>query len=173
MNDAAHYAAIFAGLRPTIESPRLLLRPFVPDDGAAIERHAGEREVARTLLAMPHSCPGGAAVTWITRFETGHHHAEVGYWLRHDRWGTGIVTEATAALSKWAFRELGLNRVFARHMAANPASGAVMRKTGMTLEGTLRQHYEKNGAMHDFHIYGILREEFFAQQPPGPDREHA
>jgi len=192
-NASARYAAVFAGPRPTIESPRLLLRPFIPDDGPTIERFAGDIEVARTLLAMPHPYPEGAAVKWIAlheaswsegrelplaiieratgeflgaialRFEAPHHHAEVGYWLRRDRWGTGIVTEATAALNGWAFREMGLNRVFARHRHANPASGAVMRKNGMKFEGTLRRHYEKNGELHDFHIYGILRDEYFAQ----------
>lgn len=203
MNAAAHYAAIFAGPQPTIESARLLIRPFVDSDGPAIERFAGDIDVARTLLAMPHPYPEGAAVKWIAlheaawnegrelplamierasteflgaialRFETLHHHAEVGYWLRRDRWGMGIVSEATAAINGWAFHTMGLNRVFARHMHANPASGAVMRKNGMRHEGTLRQHYEKNGAMHDFHIYGILREEFFAQEAAAQEPERA
>jgi ribosomal-protein-alanine N-acetyltransferase len=67
-----------------------------------------------------------------------------------------------AAVLHWAFTELELHRVFARHMATNPASGAVMRKNGLRHEGTLREHYWKLGRHHDFLVYGILRSEYFA-----------
>ena len=43
---------------------------------------------------------------------------------------------------------------------ANPASGAVLRKIGMTLEGTQRRHFVKWGQPDDLVQYGLLREEF-------------
>jgi ribosomal-protein-alanine N-acetyltransferase len=190
------YDRIFSGPRPVLESARLVLRPFTEADAADIERLAGDFQVAKTLLSMPHPYPPGAALEWIAKheefwrarkelplaiarrdrggtlsgaialhFALDHHHAEAGYWIARPSWGDGIASEAVAALLRWAFTELELHRVFARHMATNPASGAVMRKNGMRHEGTLREHHWKHGRHHDFHVYGILRDEFLAATP--------
>ena len=43
-------------------------------------------------------------------------------------------------------------------MAANPASGAVMRKAGMVFVRTEEGKYEKNGTGYDAHVYRITRE---------------
>jgi ribosomal-protein-alanine N-acetyltransferase len=61
---------------------------------------------------------------------------------------------------KYAFDELKLNRVHARHFKRNPASGRVMQKVGMKHEGCLRQHFKKWGNYEDSEMYGILRKEF-------------
>lgn len=60
---------------------------------------------------------------------------------------------------EFGFREFGLNRITARHLVRNPASGRVMQKIGMTHEGTLRQDSVKWGQFEDLEIYGILRSE--------------
>jgi ribosomal-protein-alanine N-acetyltransferase len=187
----ARYDEVFAGPRPTLETSRLIVRPFVDGDAPDIERLAGDLHVAKTLLNMPHPYPPGVALSWIAkhndlwlarkelplaitrrdrsgalsgaislRFALDHHHAEVGYWIARASWGNGVASEATRAVLRWAFAELGLHRVLARHMTTNPASGAVMRKNGMRLEGTLREHHWKNGRPYDFAVYGILRDEF-------------
>ncbi len=41
--------------------------------------------------------------------------------------------------------------------AAEPASGRVMQKLGMSCEGRLRQHVEKWRRFEDLKIYGILK----------------
>ena len=187
------YDEVFSGAAPTLETPRLCLRPFMDEDAADIEQHAGDYNVARTLLNMPHPYPSGAALEWIAkhhdlwqtrkelplaitrrdrggklagaialRFALEHHHAEVGYWIAQESWGGGIASEATGAVLRWSFNRLGLHRVLARHMTTNPASGAVMRRNGMRLEGTLREHHWKHGVPHDFAVYGILRDEYAA-----------
>ena len=155
---------------------------------------SGRQEVARTLIAMPHPYPAGAAQEWIAKhdglwrsgdelllaitdrasgeflgafvlkFDAPHRHAEAGYWLRDDRWGQGIATEAPRACVAWGFDAFGLHRIVARHMAANPASGAVMRKAGLVHEGVLREHFWKDGVAHDFHVYGILRSDYLARR---------
>jgi RimJ/RimL family protein N-acetyltransferase len=71
-------------------------------------------------------------------------------------WGRGYATEAALAVIAFGFEELGLNRIYAQHMASNPASGRVMQKAGMRHEGTLRQHVTKFGIVDDIAIYGIL-----------------
>ena len=68
---------------------------------------------------------------------------------------------------RYAFTELALLRVHARHIARNPASGRVMQKLGMRHEGTLRQHARKWDKLEDLELYGILKEEWAeaANQP--------
>src|SRR5205085_888057 len=51
--------------QPTLETPRLILRPFVAADGPAVERLAGAREVADTTLTIPHPYPPGGGAAWI------------------------------------------------------------------------------------------------------------
>lgn len=68
-------------------------------------------------------------------------------------------TEAAAAVVRWGFDGLGLERIHATHFASNPASGRVMRKLGMNHEGTLRGHIHKWGVPQDLECYGILRSE--------------
>lgn len=53
-----------------------------------------------------------------------------------------------------------LNRVYARHLAKNPASGKVMEKIGMKYEGLLRQHVKKWGEYQDLVCYGLLKDEY-------------
>jgi RimJ/RimL family protein N-acetyltransferase len=174
---------------PTLRTARLLLNPFAMEDAAAVQKLAGDYEVYRSTLTIPHPYPDGAAEKWIARhlseFLEGRHltlavrrpdnalvgaiglalvpehrHAEMGYWIGRPFWGNGYCTEAAREVLIYGFERLLLNRIYARHLAMNPASGKVMRKIGMTLEGTLRQHYLKEGKIVDVVICGILREEF-------------
>jgi len=86
--------------------------------------------------------------------------AEVGYWIGYPYWNRGYATEAAAALVKYGFEALGLNRIQACHMEHNPASGRVLQKIGMTYEGTLRQATFRFGEYHDLLMYSILRSEY-------------
>jgi RimJ/RimL family protein N-acetyltransferase len=74
--------------------------------------------------------------------------------------GTGFATEAGAALLRYGFETLGLNRIFAHHMRRNPASGRVMQKLRMRYEGSLRQHFRRNDRFEDLECYGILKQEY-------------
>lgn len=56
--------------------------------------------------------------------------AEIGYVLKHDCWGKGLMTEAVKAVIKELFRN-GFDKVCACHNVDNPASGKVMEKCGM------------------------------------------
>ena len=57
------------------------------------------------------------------------------------------------------FEEVGVNRIEAYHNAKNLASGKVMQKCGMRLEGILRQSYKYKDGISDECIYGILRDD--------------
>lgn len=86
--------------------------------------------------------------------------AELGYWLGVPYWNKGYTTEAARALVAYGFETLRLNRIQARHMTNNPASGRVMQKIGMTYEGTHRQAAFRFGEYHDLAMYSILRSEY-------------
>jgi RimJ/RimL family protein N-acetyltransferase len=55
---------------------------------------------------------------------------EIGYWIRADAAGQGLVTESTAALTRVAFEVAGARRVEIRCSPANHASAAIPRKLG-------------------------------------------
>lgn len=173
---------------PTLQTARLLLDAFTLEDAESVQRQAGAPEVARTTANIPHPYPAGAAEAWIrshapAHAEKGHialairasqiglvgaislgidsnnRHAEPGYWIGRAHWGRGYATEALRELIGYGFGELALERIFARHLACNPASGRVMEKAGMTREGCQRRHIFKNGNFEDVVMYGILRAE--------------
>ena len=174
---------------PEVKTQRLLLRPFRLEDGPEVQRLAGEREIASTTCSIPHPYLDGVAELWIsthaaayieregvtlaiTQKKTGvlmgaigfnvnlkNGWAEIGYWIGKPYWGHGYATEALRALIPWAFATFPLNRLQACHFTRNPASGRVMQKAGMTLEGVLRQRVKKWGKFEDIAVYAILRHE--------------
>lgn len=178
---------------PTLVTERLILRPFTLEDAPTVRALAGEREIAE-MTTVPHPYEEGIAEEWISShqgaFERGelvtwaiahkedgvllgaislsidktNRLAELGYWVGKPYWGRGYCTEAAKEALRYAFEALSLNRVQARHMTKNPASGRVMQKIGMTYEGTLRQSVYRWGKFEDMAMYAILREEYVAQK---------
>jgi RimJ/RimL family protein N-acetyltransferase len=174
------------GEQPTLETERLVLRPFRSSDAADVQRLAGDARVADTTLNIPHPYPDGAAEGWISMqpaaWEAGkvatfavvdrasatlfgacgiglapiHNSGELGYWTAYEQWGRGIATEAARAVVAFAFDALNLHRVQSRHFVRNPASGRVMQKVGMLPEGIQRNGMRKNGKYEDLAFYAIL-----------------
>ncbi|MGH9888420.1 MAG: GNAT family N-acetyltransferase, partial [bacterium] len=172
--------------QPTIETERLVLRPYTRADGPEVFRLAGSRAIADTTLSIPHPYPKGGAEMWIdthpAAWEAGagatfavveresgrligtvgiviapeHSRGEIGYWIDADRWNRGYCTEAASAVVTFAFDGLQLHRVEARHLTRNAASGRVMQKLGMRLEGVHRQALKKWDQFEDVAVYGLL-----------------
>jgi RimJ/RimL family protein N-acetyltransferase len=91
---------------------------------------------------------------------------ELGYRLRRVAWGKGYATEASRALIRKGFAELGVQRVVASTYQDNLASRRVMEKLGMTLVRTFRMTTEELIA------HGV--DPVTAQEPwPGDDVEYA
>lgn len=176
---------------PTLESERLILRPFSLDDVDRVAELAGASVVADATLHVPHPYHPDNARSWIsthaenadrgTNFELAitlrdgtligamsirpnkrDSRGEIGYWIGVAYWGQGYATEAGRAVLRFGFETLKLNRIYAMHFARNPASGRVMQKLGMTHEGCQRQHVRKGDRYEDAVLYGILREEWKA-----------
>lgn len=89
--------------------------------------------------------------------------AEVGYWIGFDCWGRGYASEALRRLVGFAHRELGLTRLVGRCLAANPASGHVMRNAGLQAEGRLLLHGQLHGKFDDVLLFGWVAPERFDQ----------
>jgi len=97
----------------------------------------------------------------VVNLHERHGKCELGYCLSERFWGRGLMAEAVARVIDFLFTEVGLHRVAALHSTLNPASGKVMEKNGMKLEGTLQQdHLMKDGCFCDSNIRAILREDW-------------
>jgi RimJ/RimL family protein N-acetyltransferase len=101
--------------------------------------------------------------TVLLRVEAEHRRAELGYLVAVEEWGNGYATEAAAAVVRFGFEALDLNRIYAFHFATNPASGNVLRKLGMHHEGRRLQHVLKWGAFLDDECYAILADQWRAR----------
>ncbi|MCX5760490.1 MAG: GNAT family N-acetyltransferase [Gemmatimonadetes bacterium] len=173
---------------PTLETDRLVLRPFLLSDATVVQRLAGDRAVADTTLTIPHPYVDGLAEQWIVghegawtrhemavfavtepesglvgaislRIELAQQRAELGYWIGVPFWGIGYATEAARAMVAFGFQKLGLHRVYAQHFTRNPSSARVMTKIGMRHEGVLREHLFRWGQPEDVAVWGLLRHE--------------
>ncbi|MFJ8746198.1 GNAT family N-acetyltransferase [Embleya sp. NPDC127516] len=84
----------------------------------------------------------------------------VGFAVRRSAWGRGYAGAALEALLGYAFTTLGLHRVWAGHEPDNTASGRVLKRPGMYLEGTRRQDVFLRGAWRDTILYAALAPEW-------------
>ena len=80
----------------------------------------------------------------------------IGYCIAKNYWNNGIATEASKAIINYFFN-IGFNRVFSYHNPLNPASGRIMQKCGMTLEGRIRGGSMFAGEICDCIQYSILK----------------
>jgi RimJ/RimL family protein N-acetyltransferase len=84
---------------------------------------------------------------------------EIGYAVLSDHQGKGYCTEALKLLLSFAFDELKAHKVVAMCNDENIASSKVMKKIGMTKEGTFREEYLLNGKWVNQLFFSILQSE--------------
>ena len=174
-------------VQPFLTTARLVLRPFALTDAGDVQRLAGDRSVADTTLNIPHPYLDNMAEQWIAThgagFEAGTlanfaitlqrsgtlvgavglviersaDRAELGYWIGAASRNVGYCTEAVHTTIDYGFLELKLNKICANHFKRNPASGRVLQKLGMSLEGERAQHVKKWDRYEDIVLYGLVR----------------
>lgn len=173
-----------ASMLEAIESDRDGLLPWivwvrtenrtVPECHYTIERFRRQRE-ERDCTNFPMGIfdrATGAVIggTGLQNIRPGLRDAEIGYWLRSDRHGKGLATEAagaliTAALTPQAAGGWGFRRVVALCGAQNVASAAVLRKLGLRLELRGRKERWVDGLGYfDTLGFAVLAEEWDASQ---------
>ncbi len=175
-----------------ITTERLLIRPFVPEDAAALAARRSDPEVARyqdwptpfplakaerivaSLVAMdgPTNDEWWMAVVCdhdgttlgelALNLTWGGRSAEVGYSFSPEHWGKGFATEALDALIEHLFEELGVTRVFGMLDPRNPASARVLERVGMLFEGHTHSSFWKGDECSDDWIYGMTRADWDA-----------
>ena len=174
-----------------IKTERLLLRRFTLDEAQPMfDRWANDERVSRYLTWDPHGAVEITKMlveAWCSAYEKPDNYnwaieldgevigsisvvrtderserMDLGYCMGTAWWGKGIMTEAAGAVIDFLFAEVGCNRVEIDHLLANPASGRVAQKCGLTKEGVRREYFNKNGVFHDEVIYGIVRKEWLA-----------
>jgi ribosomal-protein-serine acetyltransferase len=90
--------------------------------------------------------------------------AEIGYWLRSDLAGRGLMTEAASAATRFAFDDLGLHRLELHAGPGNVASIRVAEKLGFKREGLLRDGSYARDGWYDVYVFGLLADD---PQPKG------
>jgi RimJ/RimL family protein N-acetyltransferase len=84
-------------------------------------------------------------------------------------WSQGYGADAIVTLLRFAFGEMGLNRVWLRVFEENERAIACYEKCGFQTEGRLRQHRYQDGRYQDTLVMSMLRSEFEALHGRAPD----
>ncbi len=151
-------------MTPTLGTARLRLRRPVPKDAGWIATQIAHPEVQRMLTTPPHpyrpeharqwlAGPGQAEGVFVVEADRplgivtlcpDRNDGELGYWLRRDAWGLGIMTEAAAAVLDWHFATRDAT-VPSGHIMDNAASGNVLRKLGFRPTHSQMRHCNFRG----------------------------
>jgi RimJ/RimL family protein N-acetyltransferase len=146
-----------------LETPRLLLREFVPADADALQSLLGD---AVTMQYYPAPFPRTEIEDWVRRNLIRYRNYGFGIWamllkgsdevigdcgcyvrdiegnselelawhVRRDLWSKGYATEAAQHCIKYAFERLGAERIVAMVRPENKSSCRVAEKSGMICE---------------------------------------
>jgi RimJ/RimL family protein N-acetyltransferase len=172
----------------------LTLRPVRPDDWSAVHTWASRPEFCRyqpwgpntpdasrrfvdnaaaawtqspqarfPYVAVLDGQPVGTGELWIRNRD--HRQGEITYGLHPDLWGRGLGTLIGHELLAIGFARLDLHRVYATCDPRNVGSSRVLRKLGMTHEGTLRQTMLIRDGWRDSDVFSILTQEWTGRWP--------
>lgn len=169
-----------------IQTKRLILRPLTISDASQMFNHwANSETVTKYLTWPPHTTVEQTKALIAFLEETADEDwgiviqatneligtisvvdnkpelqtKALGYVIGEAYWGAGYMTEALDAVINYLFTHTEVNRIEASHDVENPASGKVMIKNGMILEGILRQAGRNNRGLVDIALYSRLRED--------------
>lgn len=108
---------------------------------------------------------GGFAGFWSLRPGSSPEEAELGYRLLRRHWRKGLGKEGAREMLRHGFRDVGLDRVFARTAAANRASQATMASIGLRHVRDFVADPEYFAPGDDRHAveYAVGRDEWLAQ----------
>lgn len=173
----------------TIATERLILRRYTLADAEPMfQNWANDSEVTKYLTWQPHGTVDvtrSILESWVADYEKLDFYqwaieldgqaigsisvvelkeraqvAEIGYCIGKNWWHRGITSEALRGVMQFLFEEVGVSCITAKHDVQNPHSGDVMKKCGMTYEGTLRRQGWNRQGVCDLACYSILRKEW-------------
>ncbi|MFC2026770.1 GNAT family N-acetyltransferase [Chloroflexota bacterium] len=98
------------------------------------------------------------------RFPEHEKQADIGYWLGHQFWNNGYMTDALRLTCHFGFNYLGIVRIYAPIFKGNIRSRRVLEKNGFILDGTLRNHLIKQGQWRDVWFMSLIRMDWEKQK---------
>ena len=150
----------------TLETTRLLLRPWRIEDAEALYEYARDpevgppagwpphtsvensREIIRTVFSAPETyavclkedtrSPIGCVGLHRNDIAEEDDEYELGYWIGKPFWGQELIPEASRELLRHAFEDLGMNRIWCGHYDGNRKSRRVMEKLGFVYHHTTK-----------------------------------
>ena len=93
-------------------------------------------------------------------YEKEHNRIEIGYDLKPDYWGQGIMQETLGKIIHFAFTSMEINKIEAKVEPENKASIRLLGKLNFCQEGVLRQHEFEKGKYVDLVLFSILKSEY-------------
>ena len=161
-----------------IETVRLIIRNFAPEDAADLYEIFGDDETMencepaydfeKTKEFLTSFCIGrkgavaavhkktGKLIGYILFNEFDEGVYEMGWIYNRSFWHQGYAYESCKAVIDYAFSELNAHKIFAEAIDAVKSVG-LMKKLGMQLEGIQRSQTKDNhGAWADLYFYGLL-----------------
>ena len=146
-----------------IKTERLILRPWQEQDAEALYTYASNpevgppagwpphtsvdnsREIIKNVLSKPETyavclkdgTPIGSIglhLNGSTDMTDRDDECELGYWIGKLYWGQGLIPEASRALMRYAFEELGMRAVWCGYYDGNEKSRKVQTKLGFVYQ---------------------------------------
>ncbi len=168
--------APFAALNADPEVMGHLLHPLSREESDAfvdrIQAQWAEHGWSLWALEIPGEAPFiGYVGLWPAPFLDREPPIEIGWRLARAHWGRGYVTEASRAVLRFAFQDLGLDRIHSFTVPHNERSWRVMQRIGMSrvADGDF-DHPRVDPATHPHlvrHVlYELTRTDWEAQSSP-------
>ena len=179
-----------------LTTPRLLLRPFEEGDAAELYDYARDprvgpiagwpphtsvensREIIRTVFSAHNVFAvadresgrviGSAGFVGEHREELPGPDDELGYALSPAFWGRGLIPEASGALIRWGFTELGLETIWCNHYDGNTRSRRVLENCGFRYQFSRETDVPLMGERRLTHFFALTRPQWAADG--GEDR---
>ncbi len=166
---------------PKLETERLFLRKFTESDIEALYEILSDEEVSRFLPWFPLKSMEEARAFFQERYASAYAKPQayayaiclksdnrpigyikvdmddshdLGYGLKKEFWGRGIVTEAGKAIVEQVKRD-GLPYITATHDIHNPRSGNVMKRLGMKYQYSYEERWQPKDYLVTFRMYQL------------------
>ncbi len=113
------------------------------------------QEVTEWTFTIFHSDEPAGTIS-LSAYQSLFGLAEIGYWLRSDLAGRGLMTEAARCVADFGFDEIRLHRIELRAAVDNAGSIRIAEKLGFTCEGTLKEAGRVEAGFQDMYLYGLV-----------------
>lgn len=175
---------------PNIETERLILESFKIQDAEDLfkmrsddrvtkyldrDNHKTVEESETMIQRIIHSYEDKTGINWIIRektlFEAAGYigywnivrenvRAEIGYVLKPEYWGKGIMSEALVRIIDFGFNDFSLHSIMGNVNPQNKRSIRLLERHGFKKEAHFREDYLYNGKYLDSEIYCLLETDF-------------